>query len=157
MEPPFDKLPGVSSTTSGYTGGKVASPSYEQVSAGATGHIESVQILYDPKKVSYRQLLDVYWKNIDPFDGTGQFCDKGPQYRSAIFYHDEEERRSALETKLALEKRFGRRIATEIVPAGAFWPAEDYHQNYYEKNPVRYKFYRNGCGRDRRLREVWGP
>jgi peptide-methionine (S)-S-oxide reductase len=156
MEPPFDKLPGVRSTTSGYTGGTLRSPSYEQVSSGTTGHIEVVQVLYDPSKVSYRQLLEVFWRNIDPLDGGGQFCDRGPQYRSAIFYHDEEQRRAASETKAALEKKFGRAIATEILPASDFWPAEEYHQDYYRKNPIRYKFYRNGCGRDRRLEEVWG-
>jgi peptide-methionine (S)-S-oxide reductase len=158
MEPPFDKLPGVVSTTSGYIGGKVQSPSYEQVSAGNTGHAEAVQILYDPKKISYAKLLEVFWQNIDPLDGGGQFCDRGPQYRSAIFVHDAEQRRIAEASKAALNgsKKLPRGVVTEIVNASTFWPAEEYHQDYYQKNPIRYKYYRNGCGRDRRLEQVWG-
>lgn len=156
MEPPFDKLDGVISTTSGYTGGEVASPSYEQVSAGGTGHTEAVLIRYDPEKISYDRLLAVFWRNVDPFDAGGQFCDRGSQYRSAIFVAGPEQHALAVASKAAMEKQLGRQIVTEIVDASAFYPAEDYHQDYYEKNPLRYKFYRNGCGRDRRLQEVWG-
>lgn len=156
MEPPFDRLPGVISTTSGYTGGQTVNPSYKDVSAGGTGHAEAVEILYDPAKISYSQLLAVFWRNIDPFDPKGQFCDKGDQYRSAIFYHDEDQKRLAEQSKQALEQRFQQAIVTQIVPAGAFYPAEEYHQDYYEKNPVRYKFYRYGCGRDQRLETLWG-
>jgi peptide-methionine (S)-S-oxide reductase len=158
MEPPFDKLDGVVSTTSGYTGGHVKNPSYEQVSAGGTGHAEAVQVVYDPAKVSYQKLLDVFWHNVDPLDATGQFCDKGSQYRSIIFYHNDEQRRLAEASKAALEAsgRFGQPVVTEIVPATAFYPAEDYHQDYYQKNPIRYRFYRYGCGRDKRLEALWG-
>jgi len=158
MEPPFDALAGVLSTTSGYTGGHVDRPSYEQVSEGGTGHRESVRIEYDPARVSYPQLLDVFWHNVDPLDGGGQFCDRGSQYASAIFVADTEQRRLAEASKLALEqsKRFSRPIATEILPAGAFYPAEDYHQDYARRNPLRYRFYRSGCGRDARLEAVWG-
>lgn len=156
MEPPFDKMEGVISTTSGYTGGRVANPTYEQVSAGSTGHYEAVQVIYDPALVSYAELLQTFWRNIDPFDGTGQFCDKGGQYRAAIFYYDDEQQRLATASRENLEKRFSKELATEILPAGKFYRAEDYHQDYYEKNPIRYKFYRTGCGRDARLKEVWG-
>ena len=156
MEPPFDALPGVISTTSGYTGGTTVKPTYEQVSAGGTGHAEAVQVAYDPSRITYRQLLDVYWRNIDPLAIDRQFCDVGRQYRSAIFYGTAEERRLAEESKTRLEQERGWRIVTEIVPAGPFYPAEEYHQDYYRKNPLRYKFYRNGCGRDRRLAELWG-
>jgi peptide-methionine (S)-S-oxide reductase len=157
MEPPFDKLPGVISTTSGYTGGTVKNPTYEEVSAGGTGHAESVQVVYDPSKITYAQLLDVFWHNIDPTVKDRQFCDVGNQYRTAIFYHDEEQKRLALESKQRLEKsgKLGA-IYTEIVPAGPFYPAEDYHQDYYQKNPIRYKYYRWSCGRDQRLEELWG-
>lgn len=158
MEPPYDKLEGVASTTSGYIGGKTPNPTYEQVSAGGTGHAEAVQVAYDPKKVTYEKLLDVFWRNIDPADASGQFCDKGNQYRSAIFYHNEEQKRLAEQSKTALEKSksFKAPIVTQIVPATEFYRAEEYHQNYYEKNPVRYKFYRTSCGRDRRLEQLWG-
>jgi peptide-methionine (S)-S-oxide reductase len=156
MEPPFDEIDGVASTVSGYTGGIRQSPTYEQVSAGKTGHAEAVEIAYDPKKVGYAKLLEIFWRNIDPFAKDAQFCDHGSQYRSAIFYHDEEQRRLAEESKAAVEKRFGRKVETEIAAASKFWPAEDYHQDYYLKNPIRYKFYRAGCGRDQRLRELWG-
>lgn len=158
MEPPFDALPGVISTVSGYTGGTTAKPTYEQVSAGVTGHAEAVQVRYDPAKISYEKLLQVFWRNIDPLTPDRQFCDGGSQYRSAIFYHDAEQRRLAELSKAALEKsgRFDRPIVTQIVPASAFHPAEEYHQDYYVKNPLRYKFYRAGCGRDRRLKELWG-
>ena len=158
MEPPFDALPGVISTTSGYAGGTAAHPTYEQVSDGGSGHAESVQVRYDPARISYQQLLDVFWRNIDPLTANRQFCDAGSQYRSAIFYHDAEQRRLAEQSKAALEKsgRFHSPIVTEIAAATAFYPAEEYHQDYYKKNPLRYKFYRSGCGRDARLKEVWG-
>jgi peptide-methionine (S)-S-oxide reductase len=156
MEPPFDKLDGVVSTTSGYTGGQKKNPTYKEVSAGGTGHAEAVEIVYDPKKVSYQKLLDVFWANIDPLARDRQFCDVGTQYRSAIFYHGDEQKRLAEASKAEAQKRFKQGIATEIVPAAKFYPAEEYHQDYYEKNPVRYKLYRSGCGRDRRLEELWG-
>jgi peptide-methionine (S)-S-oxide reductase len=158
MEPPFDALPGVISTTSGYTGGHQADPSYEEVSAGGTGHAESVEVVYDPTRITYDRLLHVFWRNIDPVARNRQFCDSGNQYRSAIFYLDEEQRRLAEASKAELEHsgRFDRPIATEIVPAGTFYPAEDYHQNYYRENPIRYKYYRHACGRDERLEELWG-
>ncbi|WP_237055157.1 peptide-methionine (S)-S-oxide reductase MsrA [Microbulbifer sediminum] len=155
MEPPYDKLEGVLETTSGYSGGKVENPTYEQVSSGRTGHAEVVQVKYDASKVSYPQLLAVFWRNVDPFDAGGQFCDRGNQYRSAIFYANEREKRQAEESKQALEEKLGKKIVTEIVPAATFYPAEEYHQNYYQRNPVRYKFYRYRCGRDQRLEEVW--
>jgi len=157
MEPPFDKLDGVISTTSGYTGGHVKNPTYEQVSAGGTGHAEALQVVYDPAEISYAQLLEVFWRNIDPTVKDRQFCDVGNQYRTAIFYHDDEQKRLALESKQRLEKggKLGA-IQTEIVPAGPFYPAEDYHQDYYKKNPIRYKYYRWSCGRDQRLEELWG-
>lgn len=158
MEPPFDKTEGVISTTSGYTGGTVENPTYEEVSAGGTGHAESVKVVYDPSRVSYAELLHVYWRNIDPLRKDAQFCDTGHQYRSAIFYLDEEQRKLAEESKEALEKsgRFNQPIQTEIVKAGPFFPAEKYHQDYYMKNPNRYAFYRWSCGRDARLEQVWG-
>ena len=158
MEPPFDKLEGVLSTTSGYTGGKKKNPTYEEVSAGWTGHAEAVQIVYDPAKISYAKLLDVFWHNIDPTTPNMQFCDAGNHYRTAVFYHNEAQRRLAENSKLALAKSkpFKGPIVTEITAAATFYPAEDYHQNYYEKNPVRYKLYRYNCGRDRRLKELWG-
>lgn len=158
MEPPFDKLDGVMSTTSGYTGGHVENPSYEQVSAGGTGHAEAVQIVYDPNKIRYEELLDVFWRNIDPTAPDRQFCDKGHQYRSAIFYQNESQRRAAMQSKKQLEqtKPFDAPIVTEITAATQFYPAEDYHQDYYKENPLRYKFYRYSCGRDQRLEELWG-
>jgi len=157
MEPPFDKLDGVVSTTSGYTDGTKKNPTYEEVSAGGTGHAESVQVVYDPSKVSYAKLLDVYWHNVDPVTANAQFCDHGTQYRTAIFYHDAEQKRLAEESKAQVQKKFlERKVATEIVPASTFYPAEEYHQDYYQKNPIRYKFYRTGCGRDARLEELWG-
>lgn len=158
MEHPFDELPGVVSVTSGYTGGHKKNPTYEEVSAGGTGHAESVQIVYDPAKVTYERLLTVFWHNIDPTTKDRQFCDTGHQYRSAIFYHTEEQRLLALESKAQLEKTksFKEPVVTEIVQATEFYPAEEYHQHYYKKNPIRYKFYRTTCGRDRRLNELWG-
>ncbi len=156
MQPPFDRLEGVISTTAGYAGGHTKNPTYEEVSAGKTGHAESVRVVYDPGRVSYASLLEVFWHNIDPLTANRQFCDAGSQYRSAIFYTDETQRRLAEESKRALEKARGWRIVTEIVPAGEFYPAEEYHQEFYRKNPVRYKTYRFLCGRDQRLRELWG-
>jgi peptide-methionine (S)-S-oxide reductase len=158
MEPPYDELEGVISTTSGYAGGKTSDPTYEEVSAGGTGHAEVVKVVYDPAKVGYAELLNVFWHNIDPLTANAQFCDHGSQYRSAIFYMGEEQERLAMESKEALETSgwFDQPIVTEIVPASEFYAAEDYHQDYYEKNPVRYKFYRYACGRDQRLEEVWG-
>ena len=158
MEPPFDKLDGVISTVSGYTGGRTVDPTYEGVSSGTTGHAESLQVTYDPSKVGFEKLLDVFWRNIDPLASDRQFCDIGQQYRSAIFYHDEEQKRLAEASKRALEQsgRFKQPIATQIVAARPFYPAEEYHQDYYKKNPIRYKFYRYNCGRDQRLKELWG-
>jgi len=158
MEKPFDVLPGVISTTSGYTGGQKKDPTYEEVSSGGTGHAESVQVVYDPKKISYEKLLDVFWHNIDPTVRNRQFCDSGTQYRSAIFFHDAEQKRLAEESLKALEKNkpFKEPIVTEITAASTFYPAEEYHQDYYKKNPVRYGYYRSGCGRDARLEQLWG-
>jgi peptide-methionine (S)-S-oxide reductase len=156
MEPPYDKVDGVLSTISGYTGGHVNNPSYRQVSSGRTGHYESLQVKYDPDKVSYRELLDIYWHNIDPFDDGGQFCDRGPQYRAAIFAETDRQSELARESKQALQEKIGagQRIVTQILPAKTFYPAEEYHQDYYQKNSLRYKFYRYSCGRDQRLEEV---
>lgn len=158
MEAPFDVLPGVAATVSGYTGGFKKNPSYEEVSAGTTGHAEAVQITYDSTKISFTQLLQVFWRNIDPLASNRQFCDSGSQYRSAIFYHNAEQQRLALASKQQLENsgRFKQPIVTEIVAAAEFYPAEEYHQDFYKKNPLRYKAYRAGCGRDRRLQELWG-
>jgi peptide-methionine (S)-S-oxide reductase len=157
MEPPYDKLDGVSATISGYAGGKKKNPTYEEVSAGTTGHTEVVQITYDPKKITYETLLDVFWRNIDPLTANRQFCDIGSQYRSAIFYHDESQKKLAEESKKSLGKRFKEPIVTEIVAYTEFYKAEDYHQDYYVKNPLRYKYYRYNCGRDQRLEALWGP
>jgi peptide-methionine (S)-S-oxide reductase len=158
MQPAFDGLPGVVSTTVGYTGGTTKDPSYQEVGSGTTGHAESIEVEYDPDKVSYETLLDVFWHNVDPTDSAGQFCDRGTQYRSAIFYHDEEQKRLAENSKAEVAKdlRVPGPIVTEIVPAAAFYRAEEYHQSYYRKNPLRYRFYRRGCGRDGRIAEVWG-
>jgi peptide-methionine (S)-S-oxide reductase len=158
MEPPFDKLDGVVSTTSGYTGGKTAGPTYRQVSAGGTGHTEAVQVVYDPAKVSYEKLLEVFWRNVDPLDGEGQFCDRGDEYRPAIFTHDPDQARlaEASKAKLAASERFKQPIAVAVETAREFWVAEDYHQDYYQKNPLKYTYYRWGCGRDARLEMLWG-
>ena len=158
MEPPFDALDGVISTTSGYTGGHKDNPTYKQVSRGGTGHTEAVEIVYDPTKVNYAELLDIFWHNIDPTSANGQFCDRGNQYRSEIFYLNNEQKILAENSLAALVelKPFEGEVVTGITPASTFYPAEDYHQDYYEKNPVRYKFYRYGCGRDNRLLELWG-
>lgn len=158
MEPPFDALDGVVKTISGYSGGHVANPGYQAVSKGTTGHAEVVQISYDPSVVSYQELLAVFWKNIDPLTPNRQFCDRGAQYRSAIFYHDEQQRRLAEASLEALRenKPFAGAIVTEISALKNFYPAEDYHQDYARKNPIRYKFYRHRCGRDQRLEQLWG-
>lgn len=158
MEPPFDKLDGVISTTSGYTDGHRINPTYKEVSAGNTGHTEAIQIKYNPSKIRYQQLLEVFWKNIDPTTKDSQFCDHGTQYRSGIYYHDMTQQKAAeasLES-LRQNKSFKETITTELDAATTFYPAEDYHQNYYLKNPVRYQFYRYSCGRDQRLDELWG-
>ena len=158
VEADFDKLPGVLSTTSGYIGGRVANPSYDQVSSKGTGHAEAVEIVYDPAKVSYEQLLQHFWHNIDPTTKDAQFCDQGSPYRTAIFAHGDAQLRAAQASKAALEKNkpFKQPIVTEIVAAGPFYAAEESHQDYYRKNPVRYKFYRSNCGRDERLKQLWG-
>jgi peptide-methionine (S)-S-oxide reductase len=159
METAFEGLPGVTSVISGYTGGFQKDPTYEEVSAGSTGHAESVQVTYDPRQISYPRLLDIFWHNIDPTQADGQFCDHGNQYRSAIFYRDSSEKRMAEASKRALEttpQRFKGPIVTQIVAASPFWPAEEYHQDFYRKDPVRYQSYRLGCGRDRRLVQLWG-
>jgi peptide-methionine (S)-S-oxide reductase len=156
MQPPFEKLAGVVSVKAGYTGGSTKNPTYEEVSAGGTGHRESVEIVYDPSKISYAQLLDVFWHNIDPVDNSGQFCDHGPQYRSAIFYHGADQKTVAEQSKAAVLRQLRKPIATDVLPASQFYPAEQYHQDYDRKNPVRYNFYRFNCGRDQRLTEVWG-
>ncbi len=157
-EADFDKLPGVISTTSGYIAGTVTNPTYKQVSSGTTGHIEAVQVRFDPAKTNFARLLAAYWPTIDPLTLNRQFCDGGPQYRSAIFYHnsDQKKKTEASKAKLVASRRFSQPIVTEILPATTFYPAEEYHQNYYVKNPIRYAFYRSGCGRDGRLEEVWG-
>ncbi|WP_119458238.1 peptide-methionine (S)-S-oxide reductase MsrA [Rhodospirillaceae bacterium SYSU D60014] len=156
VEEAFDKVEGVVETTSGYTGGTVEDPTYQQVSAGGTGHAEAVQVRYDPAEVGYAELLNVFWHNVDPFDAGGQFCDRGSSYRSAIFVATDEQKRLAEASRQELADRFDRPVATEIVPADAFYPAEDYHQNYHDQNPLRYKFYKWNCGRAQRLEEIWG-
>jgi len=158
MEPPFDKLDGVISTTSGYTSGHKDNPTYREVSDGVTGHTEAIQIIYDPKKISYSELLKVFWKNIDPVAVDRQFCDSGTQYRSGIYYLDDEQEKAANQSlqNLQTNKPFEEPIATEVVAASTFYPAEEYHQDYYQKNPLRYKYYRYACGRDQRLETLWG-
>ena len=157
-ETAFEGLPGVFAVVSGYTGGQTKNPTYEQVSSGGTGHAESVEVTYDPGKISYEKLLEVFWHNVDPFQKDAQFCDHGTQYRSAIFYRDEAQRKAAEESKRKLEEqpRFKGKIVTQIVAASTFYPAEEYHQDFYKKNPARYNSYRQGCGRDARLKEIWG-
>ncbi|MDZ7810348.1 MAG: peptide-methionine (S)-S-oxide reductase MsrA [Arhodomonas sp.] len=156
MEPPYDRLKGVEATISGYTGGRLERPTYEAVTGGGTGHYEAVRIIYDPERISYERLLEVFWRNVDPFDDGGQFCDRGPSYRTAIFAHDDHQRDLARDSREAVETRFDQSVVTPIETAEAFYPAEDYHQDYYEKNPLRYKFYRYRCGRDQRLESLWG-
>ena len=155
MVHPFDSIPGVVKVTSGYTGGRMPHPTYEEVSSGMTGHREAVQIVYDPRRVSYARLLDVFWHNVDPTNREGQFCDFGEQYRSAIYYHDAAQQQLAASSKKAVAARL-HEVYTDVLPASAFWPAEEEHQEYYRKHPVRYKFYRFNCGRDRRLEQLWG-
>jgi peptide-methionine (S)-S-oxide reductase len=156
LEADFEKLPGVLKAESGYTGGDLKNPTYEQVSHGGTGHAESVRVYYDPQKVAYPQLLEYFWHHIDPTVQDRQFCDVGAQYRTAIFYQDQAQRETAEASLAALQKsgRFAH-IYTEVVPAGTFYVAEDYHQDYYKKNPIRYRFYRKSCGRDARVEQVW--
>jgi len=158
MEPAFDKLDGVISTTSGYTAGHIKNPTYKEVSAGGSGHTEAMQVIFDPEKISYAELLDVFWKNIDPVAVNRQFCDSGTQYRSGIYYRNKAQEMAAKQSLQQLEKSrpFEGVIATEIVAASTFYPAEDYHQDYYQKNPIRYKYYRYRCGRDQRLQDIWG-
>ena len=155
-ESDFDKMPGVVSTTSGYTGGRVVNPTYKQVSGGGTGHIEAVRVVYDPARISYATLANRFFRTIDPLDAGGQFCDRGYHYRSAIFVEGAQQRRIAEATKTAVAAKLGKPVATLVLPAAKFYPAEGYHQDYYKKNPVRYRFYRFNCGRDRRLRQIWG-
>ena len=158
VEADFDKVEGVLSTISGFMGGKTAKPNYRDVTAGGTGHLEVVQITYDPKKVSYQKLLDVFWKSVDPYDDIGQFCDKGDSYRTAIFTHSPEQKAAADAAKAALDKDnpLKQPIVTRVLDASTFTAAEDYHQDFHTKNPMRYKSYRYGCGRDARLEQIWG-
>ena len=156
IEADFDKVPGVLTTVSGYTGGRTPDPNYEQVSGGGTGHLEALQVTYDPTKVSYAQLLTVFWHSIDPTDAGGQFCDRGEPYQTAVFVHDDTQRRLAEESRAAAMKSLGTNIVTPIRTADDFYPAENYHQDYYRKNPLRYKLYRWNCGRDQRVRKLWG-
>ena len=158
MEEAFEKVEGVIAVVSGYMGGTVQNPSYEDVSSGRTGHAESVEVLYDPSKVTYNQLLEAFWRNVDPITANAQFCDHGTQYRAAIFYQNDQEKRFAEESKQAIEqsKQLNRPIVTQIVMASRFYAAEEYHQDFYKKNPIRYKFYKYNCGRAQRLDELWG-
>jgi len=156
MEEPFDRLDGVISTTSGYTDGQKKNPTYEEVSMGGTGHAEAVQIVYDPSKISYEKLLEVFWLNVDPLDSHGQFCDRGDQYRTGIYYHDEKQKALAEKSKQEKAALLKQPIVTPITAATQFYPAEEYHQDFYKKSSLRYKSYRMGCGRDRRLEELWG-
>ncbi len=158
MQAPYDELDGVLDTTVGYTGGSSEKPTYEQVCAGGTGHLEAIRVRYDPSKISYQRLLDVFWHNVDPTDGGGQFCDRGESYETAIFTAGDEQKSLAEASKAELDGSglLPAKVVTKIRPASAFWPAEDYHQDYYRKNPVRYKVYRYSCGRDRRLQSLWG-
>ena len=155
LEKPFDKLEGVHSTISGYTGGQEKNPTYQEVAGGQTGHTEAMRVTYDPEKISYEDLLHVYWRNVDPFDLEGQFCDRGSQYRPAIFVHNEAQRKAAEASKAETSRLLGKEVLVPIVEAGTFYEAEDYHQNYYQENPLRYKFYRFSCGRDKRLGDIW--
>jgi len=158
MEEAFEKIEGVASVVSGYTGGQVENPTYEQVSAGGTGHTESIEVTFDPSKVTYKRLLEVFWRNVDPTTPNAQFCDHGNQYRTAIFYHDENQKQLIEESKQRIEssKTFPDSIVTEIAPASVFYTAEEYHQDFYTKNPIRYKYYKWNCGRAKRLEQLWG-
>ena len=156
MEPPFDKLDGVVSTISGYAGGHVPNPSYEAVTAGGTGHREAIQVVFDPTRVGYQALLEVFWKNVDPLDEGGQFCDRGFSYTTAVFAQDQEQARLSEVSKVGVQEKLEKPLVTPIVLDAAFYPAEDYHQDYYQTNPIRYRFYRWSCGRDARLEKLWG-
>ncbi len=158
MEPSFDKTDGVVDTVVGYTGGRTENPTYKEVSHGKTGHFEAIRVTYDPTKISYAKLLEVFWRNVDPTDGGGQFCDRGDSYKTAIFVHDSEQRQAAerSKAKLGSSAALPSPIVTPIIKAPPWWNAEDYHQDYYQKNPIRYRYYRTGCGRDKRLKELWG-
>ncbi len=156
IESDFDKVPGVLNTVSGYTGGTTENPTYKTVTYGNSGHHEALQVTYDPKKVSYAQLLTVFWHSVDPTDGGGQFCDRGVSYETAVFVHDDEQRRLAEASRAMAMKDLGRKIATPVETAGKFYPAEDYHQDYYTRNPLRYRYYRWNCGRNQRVKEIWG-
>lgn len=156
VEADFDKVDGVISTTSGYTGGRTPNPTYKEVSGGSTGHAEAVEIVYDPAKVSFEKLLETFWRSIDPLVKDRQFCDSGDEYRSAIFFHNDDQKRLAEATRSVVEAQLKQKVFTEIVPAGPFYKAEDYHQDYYIKNPSKYSFYRWNCGRDQRLQQIWG-
>jgi peptide-methionine (S)-S-oxide reductase len=156
-EADLEKVPGVVAAVSGYTGGRDTSPTYEEVSAGTTGHYEAVKVTYQPSKVTYEQLLQAFWRTVDPHDASGQFCDKGEQYLGAIFVANERERQAAEQSKEEVSKRLREPVVTKILPAATFYPAEDYHQDFAKKNPLKYKFYRTTCGRDARLEKVWGP
>ena len=156
VEADFDKVPGVVKTTSGYTGGDLENPSYKQVTYEDTGHFEAVEITYDAEQVTYEELLHTFWRTVDPLDPTGQFCDKGPSYRTAVFVADADERAAAEASKAEAEQELGQEVVTEILDLGAFWPAEQYHQNYYKKSPVKYTYYRWRCGRDARVEDLWG-
>jgi peptide-methionine (S)-S-oxide reductase len=155
-EAAFEGTPGVQSVVSGYTGGHVSNPTYEQVSGHGTGHYEAIQVVFDPARVTYQALLDVFWHNVDPFDPRGQFCDQGDQYRAAIFVHDDEQKRLAEASRQLVAQELQKGVVTDIEPAVTFYPAEEYHQDYAERNPLRYRYYTNGCGRANRLRAVWG-
>ncbi|MGM0422940.1 MAG: peptide-methionine (S)-S-oxide reductase MsrA [Pseudomonadota bacterium] len=155
IEADFEKLDGVTEVVSGYTGGQTPNPTYETVSAGNTGHREAVKMTYNPRQISYSQLLEAFWRSIDPFDGQGQFCDKGPQYTTAIYYQDEDQRQQAEQSLAEKQTRFEAPIMTEIIPAAPFYPAEDYHQAFSHKNPARYQAYRVSCDRDRYLHNIW--
>jgi peptide-methionine (S)-S-oxide reductase len=155
-EAAFLDVPGVTSVTSGYTGGKKVNPTYEEVSSGSTGHYESVRVLFDPQRVSYAKLLDIFWHNVDPFNADGQFCDEGSQYRSAIFYFDEAQKNAAEASRQAVQKKLNKQVVTALIAASTFYPAEAYHQKFCRTSPARYSSYRAGCGRDRRLHQVWG-
>lgn len=156
LEADFEKLPGVTAAVSGYSGGQLADPGYEQVSAGGTGHYEVVEVQYDPQKVSYAQLLEYFWRHVDPLDAGGQFCDKGDQYRSAVFVADAAQKQAATQSKQAVAARLRQPVVTEILPSARFYPAETYHQDYYKKSALKYRYYRYSCGRDQRVEELWG-
>jgi peptide-methionine (S)-S-oxide reductase len=157
MEAPFERLDGVSSVVSGYTGGHVEAPTYEEVGRGRTGHLEAVRVVYDPARISYERLLEVYWHNVDPTQDDGQFCDRGETYRTAIFAVSDEQRRLAEASRDRIATQLGRPVVTRILDASTFWVAEDYHQDYHRTHPARYRLYREGCGRDARLEALWGP